>query len=159
MRSLIVVRGLPGSGKSHKAKKIALMNNFNKVTIRTTDDFFMVDGEYVFDHTKIGLYHQMNQDQVMKDMEDNTNLIIVPNTFTVLWEFQKYIKLCQTYNYSMIITESDAEWKFDVDECHNRNTHGVPLDTIEAMKSRWVSSYDIFSSISKENTFVKVMLL
>ena len=39
------MRGLPGSGKSTKAKKIA----GDVGVIFSTDDFFMVDGQYKFD--------------------------------------------------------------------------------------------------------------
>jgi adenylate kinase family enzyme len=39
------MRGLPGSGKSTKAKKIAGEHG----VIYSTDDFFMVNGQYVYD--------------------------------------------------------------------------------------------------------------
>ena len=39
------MRGLPGSGKSTKAKKIAGEHG----VIYSTDDFFMVNGVYVYD--------------------------------------------------------------------------------------------------------------
>lgn len=44
------MRGLPGSGKSTKAKKIA----GELGVIYSTDDFFMVNGQYVFDGKMIG---------------------------------------------------------------------------------------------------------
>jgi adenylate kinase family enzyme len=47
------MRGLPGSGKSTKAKKIA--GNFG--VIFSTDDFFMVNGKYTYNPQMIGEYH------------------------------------------------------------------------------------------------------
>lgn len=44
------MRGLPGSGKSTKAKKIA----GSQGVVYSTDDFFMVKGQYVYDGSKIG---------------------------------------------------------------------------------------------------------
>ena len=44
------MRGLPGSGKSTKARKIA--GQFG--VVYSTDDFFMVNGEYKFDPKMIG---------------------------------------------------------------------------------------------------------
>ena len=134
------------------------MTNFPKVSIRTTDDFFMVENEYKFDASKLGLYHSMNRDSVMNDMVNDTNIIIVPNTFTTLWEFDEYVKLCVSYNYTMIITESDADWKFHVEECFNRNSHGVPIEAIQNMKNRWVPTNDIFESIIEKNN-IKVIVL
>ena len=50
---LVLMRGLPGSGKSTKANKIA----GEKGIVYSTDDFFMVDGKYVYDVKMIGEYH------------------------------------------------------------------------------------------------------
>jgi adenylate kinase family enzyme len=47
------MRGVPGSGKSTKAKKLAGSNG----VIYSTDDFFMKNGEYVYDVKFIGDYH------------------------------------------------------------------------------------------------------
>lgn len=44
------MRGVPGSGKSTKAKKLA----GNAGYIFSTDDFFIVKGEYVYDPKMIG---------------------------------------------------------------------------------------------------------
>jgi adenylate kinase family enzyme len=47
------MRGLPGSGKSTKAKKIA----GEKGVIYSTDDYFMVNGEYKYNPKMILEYH------------------------------------------------------------------------------------------------------
>lgn len=44
------MRGVPGSGKSTKAKKLAGSNG----VIYSTDDFFMKNGEYIYDVKFIG---------------------------------------------------------------------------------------------------------
>lgn len=54
------MRGLPGSGKSYKAKKLAEAGHG---IVYSTDDFFEVDGKYIYDGSKIGEYHQKNQDR------------------------------------------------------------------------------------------------
>jgi NEDD4-binding protein 2 len=50
------MRGVPGSGKSTKAKKLAGTDGL----IYSTDDFFMKNGEYVYDVKSIGEYHDRN---------------------------------------------------------------------------------------------------
>ena len=52
-KKLVLMRGLPGSGKSTLAKKIA----GNQGVIYSTDDFFIVKGEYKYDPKMIGQYH------------------------------------------------------------------------------------------------------
>ena len=44
MKSLILVRGIPGSGKSTFAKEISYGFPF-----LSADDFFMIEGKYQFD--------------------------------------------------------------------------------------------------------------
>jgi adenylate kinase family enzyme len=44
------MRGLPGSGKSTKAKELAGEQGL----VFSTDDFFMVNGKYIFDPKMIG---------------------------------------------------------------------------------------------------------
>lgn len=55
-KKLYIMRGLPGSGKSTLAKKLA---GAGGVTY-STDDFFMVKGQYVYDAKMIGEYHNKN---------------------------------------------------------------------------------------------------
>jgi NEDD4-binding protein 2 len=50
------MRGLPGSGKSTKAKALAGEEGL----IFSTDDFFMVNGKYEYDAKMIGDYHTKN---------------------------------------------------------------------------------------------------
>jgi adenylate kinase family enzyme len=50
------MRGIPGSGKSTTAKKLAGETG----KIHSTDNYFMVDGEYKFDPSKIREYHEAN---------------------------------------------------------------------------------------------------
>ena len=59
------MRGLPGSGKSTKAKKIA--GKFG--IVYPTDDFFMVNGEYNFDSYMIGEYHEKNFKRTVEAMK------------------------------------------------------------------------------------------
>jgi adenylate kinase family enzyme len=49
-KTLILMRGLPGSGKSTKAQILAGKDGL----IFSTDDFFMVNGKYVYDAKMIG---------------------------------------------------------------------------------------------------------
>jgi predicted kinase len=125
---LYLLRGVPGSGKSTVAQNIG-------GTHFETDKYFMVDGEYKFDPTKLKQYHQMCQDEVNLAMIQNhtahlNDVIVVSNTFTQEWEMKPYFDLAKTYGYqvfSLIVENRHA----------GLNQHGVPEDKVQIMKDRF----------------------
>jgi predicted kinase len=129
---LYITRGISGSGKSTLAKSLAPKEN-----IFSTDDLFMVDGEYKFDPTKLGLYHKMNQERVEDAMIKGISPIVADNTNTQSWEIQPYVKLADKHGYKVELKEPNTPWKFDSKELARRNTHGVPEESIKKMIDRY----------------------
>jgi adenylate kinase family enzyme len=122
------VRGVPGSGKSTFAKSLG-------GTHFETDKFFMVDGEYKFDGTKIKEAHKWCQDSVNTAMLLNhtaglNSIIVVSNTFTQEWEMEPYFQMANYFDYKV--------FSIVVENRHGGiNQHGVPEDKIEQMKNRF----------------------
>lgn len=127
-KTLYIVRGIPGSGKSTFAKTLG-------GTHFETDEFFMVDGEYKFDPTKLKEAHRWCQDSVNTAMILNhtaglNNVIVVSNTFTQEWEMEPYFQMADTYGYKV--------FSVIVENRHGGiNTHGVPEDKLQAMRDRF----------------------
>lgn len=125
---LFIVRGLPGSGKSTFAKTLG-------GTHFETDNFFMVDGKYKFDVTKLKAAHEWCQNSVNTAMilnitTDLNNTIVVSNTFTQEWEMKPYFDMAETYGYRV--------FSLIVENRHGGvNQHGVPEDKLEIMKNRF----------------------
>jgi predicted kinase len=134
MKTLYIVRGIPGSGKSTFAKRL-VEHDF----LVCEADKFYVDketGEYNFDFSKIKDAHKFCQETVetyMKDSLVNDQFyreIAVSNTFTQEWEMEPYIKLAEKYGY-MVFTVI-------VENRHGgKNIHGVPEDKLQIMKDRF----------------------
>lgn len=72
-KKLILMRGLPGSGKSTLAKSLAGPAG----VVYSTDDFFMVKGEYVYDSTKIVEYHKRNFDRTVEALKKALKLSLL----------------------------------------------------------------------------------
>ncbi len=100
-KTLTLLRGLPGSGKSTFANLIT-----NEFSICEADKFFTdKEGNYNFDATKLSQAHSWCREQVeirMKDNQMNEQFyphIVVSNTFTKEWEMSEYFELAKKYGY------------------------------------------------------------
>ena len=128
---LILLRGLPGSGKTTLAKIILQLRSTDEPEILSADDFFEdKEGEYNFDPTKLKEAHNYCQFRCSERMRQQKARIVVANTFTQEWEMDEYFKMAERYNYRVhtVIVENRHG---------NENVHGVPEVKLQQMKSRF----------------------
>ena len=129
---LILLRGLPGSGKSSFANLI-----WSSFVICEADQFFYdAEGNYNFDPSKLKEAHKYCRDKVESFMLDNQKNpqfypeIIVSNTFTREWEMEEYFKLANKYGYKVV--------SLIIENRHGgKNVHGVPDSKINEMRNRF----------------------
>jgi predicted kinase len=133
-KKMIMMRGVPGSGKSYLAEQLAqIAGQTGSVVLYSTDEFFMVDGRYQFDPSKLGKYHMQNIERAAKAAENGVDTIIIDNTNIRHWEMRAYAQIADKNGYEVEFVESNSPWAKDAVECARRNRHGVPLDKIIQM--------------------------
>jgi predicted kinase len=122
MKTLILLRGLPGSGKSTFAKTLGGIHI-------EADHYFMKDGEYKFDASKLKQAHEHCRTSTEGWMIEGYN-IVVSNTFTTSKEMQPYYELAEKYGYQV--------YSLIVENRHGSTSiHSVPDDTLDKMEKRF----------------------
>ncbi|XP_061106224.1 NEDD4-binding protein 2-like 1 isoform X2 [Conger conger] len=90
---LIIMRGLPASGKTDLARK-TMEGYGNAGFILSTDDYFINDyGHYNFDYNQLGEAHAWNQDRAEEAMRDRVHPIIIDNTNIRRRHMKPYVQM------------------------------------------------------------------
>ena len=130
MNTLIILRGLPGAGKTSFLQ--------SQLDIRTgvhafsADDYFYDEnGNYNWNPSKIHLAHQSCYDSTHHAMKSGwLDTIIVHNTFTREKEIKPYQELASIYDWRFV--------SLIVENRHgSESVHNVPISTIHKMKNRF----------------------
>ena len=139
---LVIVRGIPGSGKSTISKK--LLNILENSVHYETDQYFNVDGNYVFDRKKLRQNHELCFNDTMLELMGGKT-VIVSNTFTTMNEMNRYIRLAEWYASGLIVVNMGYCFK---------SVHDVPYNTLESMKNRYVEPIDVCEELSAIKDFM-----
>ena len=140
MNTLVIMRGIPGSGKSSCC---LLGPKYGG------DDYFMLTPNlYHFDQEQLGAAHRWTQWRVAAACQRGMSTIYADNTNTTWKEIKPYIEIAQEFCYKVVFKTPETSWAFDVDTCYLKNTHRVPKDVIQKM-------YDRFQTNAEIATFMK----
>lgn len=129
---LLLIRGIPGSGKTTIAKKYV-----DKWYKHYEADMFFVDkeGKYNFDSSSLGLAHEWCQVNAAQSLRAGHN-VVVANTFIKEISVYAYVEMAHKYGAELRIIEATDG---------SGSIHNVPDQTIENMKSSYLAQ-NLFSS-------------
>ncbi len=131
MGQVVLMRAIPGSGKSSLAKQLEAKARAEGKTavICSADDFFMENGHYNFNPSKISEAHKTCFKKFMHAVASNIDLIIVDNTNLSAWEISPYKTYAEAHDLPFSINEVVSDPK----DAFKRQQHGVPEQAHQRM--------------------------
>ena len=119
---LILIRGLPGSGKTTLAKE------FTGYDHHEADHFFEDEnGNYRYDRSQLLAAHRQCLKRTTESLWHGRS-VVVANTFTQWWEMVPYLSVAAAQGCSIRIIVATGKYQ---------NIHNVPSEVIESMAKRW----------------------
>lgn len=153
MSTAYIVRGLPGSGKSTKVRRMVeeFAGRGESVVVCSSDDFFVCPccGHYGWSRDKLHYAHRWCQAKFSKALQDGVSHVFVDNTNVSVRECRPYVELALSRHYAVAFIEPETPWAFNVDELAKRNTHSVPREALGSMLARWVPDMTVEKALGQ----------
>jgi predicted kinase len=128
MKTVIILRGLPGAGKTTLAETI--MIGREAVHCEADQYFTQPDGTYQFNSEKLFDAHEQCRKKFHEAIERSVELVIVSNTSTMEWEMAGYLELAEQFGYRV--------FSLIVENRHGgKNVHDCPEEKVEIMRDRF----------------------
>lgn len=128
MNSLILLRGLPGAGKSTFAKELS---EDGKYPVFSVDDYFTSkSGDYKFEFDKNHLAYKQCEENAQNAMQNGIPKIFIDNVFSLEWEMEPYFKLASAFNYRLFVVTVENRHK-------GQNIHMVSGEQIQKMAEKY----------------------
>lgn len=133
----IILRGLPGSGKSYLAshyyQSVCHLYSREQVVF-STDRFFYQQGQYNFTPELLPQYHAQNVSDFISALADRVSLVICDNTNIHHWEYLAYQTAAKALGYEVSVeVVGEPHDPTHQLHCYQRNQHAVSLSVIQQM--------------------------
>ncbi|XP_029626151.1 NEDD4-binding protein 2-like 1 [Salmo trutta] len=147
LKKLIILRGLPGVGKTKMAKMLCVKYARPEVErgIFSTDRYHKRSN---YNRKYFQRNHQRNREDVFKALNRGVDPIIVDNTNISLWEMWPYIHMGMRqgdYDITMMeLPKGYPQNKISINKLYRWCKHKIPKRKFRYFEARWEEAYNIW---------------
>ena len=125
-----VMRGVPGSGKSTTAKRLAGHSGI----IHAVDDYHKTRGEFLWDDDRKDEYYNLNFSAFVESLDAGVQTVVCDCINVTRDEYEKYVNAAQERGYT---TATVTMASISPASAASRNKHSVNVDQITEMYEKW----------------------
>lgn len=137
-RRVIIMRGVPGSGKLHHINDYIKNNPEETVRCVSDYDFYYTDpDEFVYQHGREDEARAYCMTNFLNNLDEKPDTIFIYNTNAQRWEYENYITLARKHSYEVEIWTVPCNNIRELGYYQSRNQYGVPLSYARKIYERW----------------------
>ena len=128
-KSIILIRGLPGSGKTTLAR---ILSDNGKYPVFSVDSYFTdpESGDYRFNYRENYLAYKQCEDSARAALNRGEQKVFIDNTLTLEWEIEPYMKMASEFGYRIFIVT--------VENRHGgKNVHEITDEQLQKMAAKY----------------------
>ena len=129
----LILRGVPGSGKSTFTKMIREQNQ--GAAVHAVDDLHQdSDGNFVWNEPKEKAYYMLNLANFVRSCAGGIPVVVCDCINIRISDFEPYLEAAREFGYKAYVITPDIPAPIVAEA---RNSHGVTEDQIKKMKNNW----------------------
>lgn len=135
-KELILLRGLPGSGKSKLAAQLA-EKTAGAVVVSTDTQMEGVNEPFLSPY-RMGLAYELARSDTLRAAAAAAPLIIIDHTNATNWEMGTFARIGVERGYAVSVQEPDTPWAKNPDECYlNSPQAGLTREDMRDLAASW----------------------
>lgn len=130
MKLAIIMRGIPGSGKSTIAN---LLRKRWGATVHSTDHYHICNGVYEYKLERVAEFHQLNYEAFSTSCRRGDRIVISDNTNIWPHLYECYVSIAKFYGYKVL--------QIKLRDASRVSIHNVPEEVVNRMRTAFATYF------------------